>query len=55
MTDEHENAITLSAMEGWKNGRLKRTIKKLIQMDNKKPEDLESEFGHFDAANSYPT
>ena len=37
MTDEHQNAITLS------------------QFDNKKPEKLEWEFGHFDAANPYPT
>ena len=37
------------------NGRLKRTIKELSQFDNKKPEELESEFDHFDAANSYPT
>ena len=55
MTDEYQNEITLSAIEGWKNGRLKRTIKELSQLDNKKPEELESEFGHFDAANSYPT
>ena len=41
-------------MEGWKNGRLKRTIKELSQFDNKKPKDLESDFDHFDAANSYP-
>ena len=27
----------------------------LSQIDNKKPEELESEFYHFDAANSYPT
>ena len=31
-----------------------RTIKELSQFDNKKPEKLESEFDHFDAANSYP-
>ena len=37
-----------------KNGRLERTIKELSQFDNKKPEELESEFDHFDAANSYP-
>ena len=55
MTEEHRNAITLSAMEGWKNDRLKRTIKELSQFDNKKTEELESEFDHFDAANSYPT
>ena len=35
--------------------RLKTTIKELSQFDNKKPEELESEFDHFDAANSYPT
>ena len=40
MTDKHGNAITLSAMEGWKNDRLKRTIKELTQFDNKKPEEL---------------
>ena len=38
-----------------KNGRLKRTIKELSQFYNKKPEGLESEFDHFDAANSCPT
>ena len=38
-----------------KNGRLERTIKELSQFDNKKPEEFESEFDHFDAANSYPT
>ena len=55
MTDEHQNAITLSAIKEWKNGRLKRTIKQLSQFDKKKPEELESELDHFDAANSYPT
>ena len=34
---------------------IKRTIKELNQFDNKKPEELESEFDHFDAANLYPT
>ena len=38
-----------------KNGQLERTIKKLSQFDNEKPDELESEFDHFDAANSYPT
>ena len=33
-------------IEGWKNGRLERTIKELSQFDNKKPEELESEFDH---------
>ena len=42
-------------MEGWKNGRLKRTIKEESQFDNKKPEELESEFDDTDAANSYPS
>ena len=55
MTDEHRNPITLSAMEGWKNGRLNRTIKESSQFDNKKPEELESEFDHFGVADSYPT
>ena len=52
MTDEHRNAITLSAIEGWKKTV---NLKELSQFDNKKPEGLESEFDHFDAANSYPT
>ena len=42
-------------MRGWKNAQLKSTIKEFSQFDNKKPEELELEFGHFDAANSYPT
>ena len=56
MADKHRKAITLSATEGQKkHDRLKRTIKQISQFDNKKPEELESEFDHFDAANSYPT
>ena len=55
ITDQHRNAITLSAMERWKKGRFERTIKKLSQFDNKKPEELESEFDHFDLDNLYPT
>ena len=55
LTDEHRNAITLSAMESWRKGRFKRTIKELSQFDNKKPEELELEFDHFDVDNSYPT
>ena len=55
ITDEHQNAITLSAMERWKNSRFKRTIKELSKFDNKKPEELESESDHFDADKSYPT
>ena len=42
-------------MERWKKGRFKRTIKELSQFDNKKPEELESEFDHFDLDNSYPS
>ena len=42
-------------MERRKKGRFKRTIKELSQFDNKKPEELESEFDHFDVDNSYPT
>ena len=38
-----------------KNGLFKRTIKELSQLDNKKPEEPESEFDHFDPDNSYPT
>ena len=42
-------------MERWKKGRFKTTIKELSQFDNKKPEELETEFDHFDVDNSYPT
>ena len=42
-------------MERWKKGRFKRTIKELSQFDDKKPDELESEFDHFDVDNSYPT
>ena len=55
MTDKHRNAVTLSAMERWKKDRFERTIKELSQFDNKKPEELEKEFDHFDVDNSYPT
>ena len=61
ITDEHRNAITLSAMKRWGKDRFKRTIKELSQSDHKKPDDhkkpeeLESEFDHFDLDNSYPT
>ena len=55
MTDELGNAITLPAIERWKKDRFKRTIKGVSQVDNKKPEELESEFDHFDVDNSYPT
>ena len=47
--------MTLSAMERWKKGRFKRTIKESSQFDNKKPEELESKFAHFDLDNSYPS
>ena len=53
ITAEHRKAITLSATEKWKKGRFKRIIKELSQFDNKKPEELESEFDHFDLENSY--
>ena len=36
-------------------GRFERAIKELSQFDDKKPEELESEFDHFDVDNSYPT
>ena len=40
--------ITLPAMERWKKGQFKTTIKELSQ-------ELESEFGHFNLDNSYPS
>ena len=52
ITDEHRNAIPLS--DG-KKDRSKGTIKELSQFDNKKPQELESEFEHFDVDNSHPT
>ena len=39
-------------MERWKKGRFN---KELSQFDNKKPEELESEFDHFDLDNLYPS
>ena len=42
-------------MERCKKGRFKRTIKELSQFGNTKPEELESEFDHFDVDKSYPT
>ena len=42
-------------MERWKKGRFKRTINELSQFDNKKSDEHESEFDHFDADNWYPT
>ena len=39
-------------MERWKKGRFKRTIKELSQFDDKKPEELESEFDQFDVDTS---
>ena len=47
--------ITLLPWWDGKNGRPKGTIKESSQFDNKKPEELESEFDHFYAANSYQT
>ena len=55
MTGELRNAITLSTMERWKKDRFKRTVKEISQFDNKKHEELESDFDHFDVDNSYPT
>ena len=42
-------------MERWRKGRFERTIKELSQFDNKKQEELETEFDYFDVDNSYPT
>ena len=39
-------------MERWKKGRFN---KDLSQFDNKKPEELESEFDHSDVDYSYPS
>ena len=36
-------------------GRFERTIQELSQFDNKKAEELESEFDHFDVDDSDPT
>ena len=36
-------------------GRFKRTLKERKQFDNKKPEELKSEFDNSDVDNSYPT
>ena len=44
----------MSAMERWEKGRFKRTIKELSEFDDKKSEELESKFDHFDVDNSYP-
>ena len=60
MTDEPQNAITLSAMERWKKDLFTRTIKEISQFDNKKPEELmpeelKPEVDHFDMDDSSPT
>ena len=55
MNIERNNIVKPSAMERWKRGRLKKTIKELSQFDNKKPDELEAEFDHFDLDNSYPS
>ena len=52
VSSKHQNTITLSVMERWKNGQLKRTIKELSPFGNKKPEELELEFVQFDLDNS---
>ena len=41
ITDEQQKAISLSAMERWKNGRFKSTMKEIRQFDNQKPEELD--------------
>ena len=43
------------ALERWRKGQFERTIKELRQSDNKKPEELESEFDNFNLDNSYPS
>ena len=39
-------------MERWNKGPFKRIIKELSQFDNRKADDLESEFYHFDVNNT---
>ena len=55
ITDEHRKAITLSAMERWKNGRFNISIKERREFDNKKPKEIESELDNLDVDNSCPT
>ena len=45
ITDEHRHNNIVSQGEA--------DLKELSQFDNKKPEELESEFDHFDPDNSY--
>ena len=49
------NIKTQYHCQPWKDGkdRFERTIKELSQFDDKKPEELESEFDHFDLDNWY--
>ena len=51
-TSKRNNIVGHEEME---KRRFKRTIKELSQFDNKKPEELESEFKNFDADYSYST
>ena len=48
LTSKHNNIVIHREIE---KGRFKRTIEELSQFDNKKPEELESEFDHFDLDN----
>ena len=50
-TQEHFQPST----DGKKVDLKEPTIKELSQFDNKKPEELELEFDHFDLDNSYPS
>ena len=52
MTSKRNNIVSHRGME--KND-LKEPARELSQFDNKKPEELESEFDQFDLDNSYPT
>ena len=49
LTSKRNNIVSHGEME---KGRFKRTIKELCQFDNKKPEELELRFDHFDLDNS---
>ena len=55
ITDKHRSTITLSAMKRWNEGQFEKTIKELSQFDDKKPEEFELKFDHFDLDNSYPS
>ena len=42
-------------MKRWNEGQFEKTIKELSQFDDKKPQEFELKFDHFDLDNSYPS